>query len=96
MVQEGRRHRPATALDGLQAILQKKEQGWQPSSSVSTRKRARRSAPCTKVNAVNNFWKALAGHPADAARNWAGAKQIMAPCAGRVPKEMLDLAGDRA
>jgi len=48
------------------------------------------------VNAVNNFWKALAGHPADAARNWAGAKQIMAPCAGRVPKEMLDLAGDRA
>jgi AhpD family alkylhydroperoxidase len=46
-----------------------------------------------KVDAVNNFWKALASHPPTLKRTWESIKQIMAPGALDVlTKEMLYLA----
>ena len=46
-----------------------------------------------KVDAVNNFWKALAGHPPTLRRTWESIKQIMAPGAlDPLTKEMLYLA----
>ncbi len=49
------------------------------------------------IDWINNFWKALAHHPATLARTWQSVKQIMgAPaCEGSLPvltKEMLYLA----
>jgi AhpD family alkylhydroperoxidase len=32
-----------------------------------------------KVDKVNNFWKALANHPATLRRTWESVKQVMAP-----------------
>jgi len=32
-----------------------------------------------KVDKVNNFWKALANHPATLQRTWESVKQVMAP-----------------
>ena len=46
-----------------------------------------------KVDAVNNFWKALANHPPTLERTWKSIKQIMAPGAlDALTKEMLYLA----
>jgi len=46
-----------------------------------------------KVDAVNNFWKALANHPPTLVRTWESIKQIMAPGAlDGLTKEMLYLA----
>ena len=46
-----------------------------------------------KVDAVNNFWKALASHPPTLRRTWESVKQIMAPGAlDALTKEMLYLA----
>ena len=46
-----------------------------------------------KVDAVNNFWKALANHPPTLERTWTSIKQIMAPGAlDALTKEMLYLA----
>ena len=42
---------------------------------------------------INNFWKALANHPATLKRVWSGAKEVMAP--GEIDaltKEMIYLA----
>ena len=46
-----------------------------------------------KVDAVNNFWKALANHPTTLARTWTSIKQLMAPGAlDALTKEMVYLA----
>jgi AhpD family alkylhydroperoxidase len=46
-----------------------------------------------KVDAVNNFWKALAHHPPTLRRTWESLKQIMAPGAlDPLTKEMIYLA----
>jgi AhpD family alkylhydroperoxidase len=46
-----------------------------------------------KVDAVNNFWKALANHPPTLKRTWESIKQVMAPGAlDPLTKEMLYLA----
>jgi AhpD family alkylhydroperoxidase len=46
-----------------------------------------------KVNAVNNFWKALANHPPTLERTWTSIKQLMAPGAlDALTKEMVYLA----
>jgi AhpD family alkylhydroperoxidase len=46
-----------------------------------------------KVDAVNNFWKALAHHPPTLRRTWESIKQIMAPGAlDPLTKEMVYLA----
>ena len=46
-----------------------------------------------KVDAVNNFWKALANHPPTLERTWTSIKQLMAPGAlDALTKEMLYLA----
>src|SRR5258705_10724593 len=46
-----------------------------------------------KVDAVNNFWKALANHPPTLKRTWESIKQIMAPGAlDGLTKDMLYLA----
>jgi AhpD family alkylhydroperoxidase len=46
-----------------------------------------------KVDRVNNFWKALANHPATLARTWESIKQVMAPGAlDALTKEMIYLA----
>ena len=46
-----------------------------------------------KVDDVNNFWKALANHPATLRRTWESIKQIMAPGAlDPLTKELLYLA----
>ena len=45
------------------------------------------------VDWVNNFWKALANHPAELARVWASVKQVMAPGAlDPLVKEMVYVA----
>ena len=45
------------------------------------------------VDWINNFWKALANHPAELARVWANVKQVMAPGAlDPLVKEMLYVA----
>ena len=42
---------------------------------------------------INNFWKALANHPADLKRMWANVKQVMAPGAlDPLVKEMVYVA----
>lgn len=42
---------------------------------------------------INNFWKALANHPAELARVWANVKQVMAPGAlDPLVKEMIYVA----
>src|SRR5882757_4611445 len=46
-----------------------------------------------KTDAVNNFWKALANHPATLRRTWEGLKQVMAPGAlDALTKELIYLA----
>ena len=46
-----------------------------------------------KTDWINNFWKALAHHPATLRRTWASVKEIMAPGAlDSVTKEMIYLA----
>ena len=46
-----------------------------------------------KVDWINNFWKALAHHPATLRRTWESVKEVMAPGALDVlTKEMLYLA----
>lgn len=46
-----------------------------------------------KTDFINNFWKALANHPATLRRTWENIKQIMAPGAlDAVTKEMIYLA----
>jgi len=46
-----------------------------------------------KVDAVNNFWKALANHPPTLRRTWESTKQVMAPGAlDPLTKEMIYLA----
>ena len=46
-----------------------------------------------KTDWINNFWKALAHHPATLRRTWASVKEIMAPGAlDAVTKEMIYLA----
>ncbi len=46
-----------------------------------------------KIDAVNNFWKALANHPPTLRRTWESIKQVMAPGAlDPLVKEMLYLA----
>ncbi len=46
-----------------------------------------------KTDAVNNFWKALANHPATLRRTWENIKQIMAPgTLDALTKEMIYLA----
>ena len=46
-----------------------------------------------KVDAVNNFWKALANHPPTLERTWESIKQLMAPGAlDALTKEMVYLA----
>src|SRR5881398_1608267 len=46
-----------------------------------------------KTDAVNNFWKALANHPATLRRTWDSVKQVMAPGAlDPLTKEMIYLA----
>ena len=46
-----------------------------------------------KVDAVNNFWKALANHPPTLERTWTSIKQLMAPGAlDALTKEMVYLA----
>ena len=45
------------------------------------------------VDWVNNFWKALANHPAELRRVWAAVKQVMAPGAlDPLVKEMIYVA----
>jgi AhpD family alkylhydroperoxidase len=45
------------------------------------------------VEDVNNFWKALAGHPRTLERTWASVKEVMAPGAlDPLVKEMLYVA----
>src|ERR1700676_5598830 len=46
-----------------------------------------------KIDWINNFWKALAYHPATLRRTWQSEKEIMAPVAlDAVTKEMIYLA----
>ncbi len=46
-----------------------------------------------KIDWINNFWKALANHPATLRRTWESIKQIMAPGAlDARTKEMIYLA----
>lgn len=46
-----------------------------------------------KTDFINNFWKALANHPATLRRTWESIKQIMAPGAlDPLTKEMIYLA----
>ena len=46
-----------------------------------------------KVDWINNFWKALAQHPATLIRTWNSLKQVMAPSAlDPATKEMLYVA----
>src|SRR5436305_9708248 len=46
-----------------------------------------------KIDTVNNFWKALAVHPATLRRTWESLKQVMAPGAlDPLVKEMIYLA----
>src|SRR5579864_6685751 len=46
-----------------------------------------------KTDWINNFWKALAHHPATLRRTWESIKEIMAPGAlDAVTKEMIYLA----
>jgi AhpD family alkylhydroperoxidase len=46
-----------------------------------------------KIDWINNFWKALANHPATLKRTWESVKQVMAPGALEpLVKEMLYLA----
>jgi len=46
-----------------------------------------------KTDAVNNFWKALANHPATLRRTWESLKQVMAPGAlDPLTKELIYLA----
>jgi AhpD family alkylhydroperoxidase len=46
-----------------------------------------------KIDWINNFWKALAYHPATLRRTWQSVKEIMAPGAlDPVTKEMIYLA----
>jgi AhpD family alkylhydroperoxidase len=46
-----------------------------------------------KTDRVNNFWKALANHPATLRRTWESVKEVMAPGALDVlTKEMVYLA----
>ena len=46
-----------------------------------------------KVDWINNFWKALANHPATLKRTWESIRQVMAPGAlDARTKEMLYLA----
>jgi AhpD family alkylhydroperoxidase len=46
-----------------------------------------------KTDVVNNFWKALANHPATLRRTWESLKQIMAPGAlDPLTKELIYLA----
>jgi uncharacterized peroxidase-related enzyme len=46
-----------------------------------------------KTDFINNFWKALANHPATLRRTWENIKTIMAPGAlDAVTKEMIYLA----
>ena len=45
------------------------------------------------VDWINNFWKALANHPAELKRMWANVKQVMAPGAlDPLVKEMIYVA----
>jgi AhpD family alkylhydroperoxidase len=45
------------------------------------------------VDWINNFWKALANHPAELKRVWANVKQVMAPGAlDPLVKEMVYVA----
>lgn len=46
-----------------------------------------------QVEQVNNFWKALAQHPATLARTWSSLKEVMAPGAlDPLTKELIYLA----
>jgi alkylhydroperoxidase family enzyme len=46
-----------------------------------------------KIDKVNNFWKALANHPATMKRTWESLKQIMAPGAlDPLTKELIYIA----
>jgi AhpD family alkylhydroperoxidase len=46
-----------------------------------------------KIDSVNNFWKALAGHPPTLRRTWETLKAVMAPGAlDPLTKEMVYLA----
>src|SRR5712692_4046940 len=46
-----------------------------------------------KIDWINNFWKALANHPASLKRTWESVKQVMAPGALEpLVKEMIYLA----
>jgi AhpD family alkylhydroperoxidase len=46
-----------------------------------------------KIDWINNFWKALANHPATLKRTWESLKQVMAPGALQpLVKEMIYLA----
>lgn len=46
-----------------------------------------------RVDQVNNFWKALARHPATLARTWSSLKEVMAPGAlDPLTKELIYLA----
>jgi AhpD family alkylhydroperoxidase len=46
-----------------------------------------------KTDVINNFWKALANHPATLRRTWESLKQIMAPGAlDPLTKELIYLA----
>jgi AhpD family alkylhydroperoxidase len=46
-----------------------------------------------KTDRINNFWKALAGHPPTLRRTWASVKEVMAPGAlDPLIKEMVYLA----
>jgi AhpD family alkylhydroperoxidase len=46
-----------------------------------------------KTDVINNFWKALANHPATLCRTWESLKQIMAPGAlDPLTKELIYLA----
>ena len=46
-----------------------------------------------KTDRVNNFWKALAGHPPTLRRTWDSVKSVMAPGAlDQLTKEMVYLA----
>jgi AhpD family alkylhydroperoxidase len=46
-----------------------------------------------KTDSINNFWKALANHPATLRRTWESIKQVMAPGAlDPLAKELIYLA----
>ena len=46
-----------------------------------------------KTDRINNFWKALAGHPPTLRRTWESVKEVMAPGAlDPLTKEMVYLA----